>query len=103
MENVDSSLQVTDDAMETQHDGIGPEDANDVPMDDGEEMIDTESESSDDEYGPESTSDGETYDLNNILLGLNESRLRYKVWVLNWSLSCINTLNNHSSWHQTIL
>ncbi|KAI4306814.1 hypothetical protein L6164_030059 [Bauhinia variegata] len=75
-----SSTQVAEALLERQHDEM-EQDANDVPMDEDEEMIESELESSDDEPGPEtSTEYGETVDgdINKILLGLNGSRLRYK-------------------------
>ncbi|XWS65861.1 hypothetical protein CRYUN_Cryun05aG0150200 [Craigia yunnanensis] len=68
--------------MELQHDDIGLEDSNDVLMDDDEEIIEIESESSDDEVDPETSGLGSAAiddgDLTNVLIGLRGSRLRYK-------------------------
>ncbi|KAF7830959.1 arginyl-tRNA--protein transferase 2-like [Senna tora] len=75
LQNGESSLlQPTEDVVERQLD-IGQEDANDVPMDEDEEMVESEFESSDDEPSLETTSYG---DVNQVLLGLKGSRLRYK-------------------------
>lgn len=79
LHNGESSLpQNTEYVKESQVD-ICQEDANDVPMDEDEEM--SELESSDDEPGLEATSYGETEnsDISKVLLGLKGSRLRYKV------------------------
>ncbi|XVE69400.1 hypothetical protein DITRI_Ditri09bG0149400 [Diplodiscus trichospermus] len=73
---------IPESVMEMQHDDIGVEDSNDVRMDDDEEMITIDSESSDDELDPETSGlvsaaidDG---DLTNVLIGLRGSRLRYR-------------------------
>lgn len=69
--------------MEQQHDDIRLEDSNDVPIEDDEEMIEIDSESSDDELDSETSGLGSAAvddgDLTNILIGLRGSRLRYKV------------------------
>lgn len=87
LQNGGSSLpQDTDDVMERQlDDDIGQEDANDVPMDEDEETVESESESSDDDAGLETTTYGqpENCDVGNTLLGLKGSRVRYKVWCIN--------------------
>ncbi|XWS56707.1 hypothetical protein CRYUN_Cryun09bG0108800 [Craigia yunnanensis] len=73
---------IPESVMELQHDDIGLEDSNDVLMDDDEEMIEIESESSDDELDPETSGLGSAAiddgDLSNVLIGLKGSRLRYK-------------------------
>ncbi|XP_017985050.1 PREDICTED: arginyl-tRNA--protein transferase 2 isoform X1 [Theobroma cacao] len=73
---------IPESVMELQRDDIGLEDSNDVPIDDDEEMIDIESESSDDELDPEPSGLGSTAiedgNLTNVLVGLRGSRLRYK-------------------------
>ncbi|KAK8675118.1 hypothetical protein V6N13_033188 [Hibiscus sabdariffa] len=82
LQDVESSKScVPESVMELQQNDIGLEDTNDAPMDD-EEMIEIESESSDDELEPETSGlasaaigDG---DLSNVLVGLRGSRLRYK-------------------------
>ncbi|XWS07648.1 hypothetical protein CRYUN_Cryun41cG0007500 [Craigia yunnanensis] len=69
--------------MELQHDDIGLEDSNDVHMNDDEEMIEIESDNSDDELDPETSGMGSTAlddgNLTNVLIELRGSRLRYKV------------------------
>ncbi|GMJ14461.1 arginine-tRNA protein transferase 1, DELAYED LEAF SENESCENCE 1 [Hibiscus trionum] len=82
LQDVESSKScVLESVMELQHNDIGLEDTNDVHMDD-EEMVEIESESSDDELEPETSglasaaiNDG---DLSDVLVGLRGSRLRYK-------------------------
>ncbi|OMO76048.1 hypothetical protein COLO4_25696 [Corchorus olitorius] len=73
---------IPENVMELQHDNIGVDDSNDVRMDDNEEMIDIESDSSDDELDPETSSMESSAidvgDLTNVLIGLRGSRLRYK-------------------------
>ncbi|KAJ7959660.1 Arginyl-tRNA--protein transferase [Quillaja saponaria] len=73
---------VTENDMEMQHDGIGQEDSNDIPINEDEEMIELESESSDEESGSETSGltsreivDG---DVSKILIGLKDSRLKFK-------------------------
>ncbi|GMI87258.1 arginine-tRNA protein transferase 1, DELAYED LEAF SENESCENCE 1 [Hibiscus trionum] len=68
--------------MDLQHDENGLEDSNDVFMGEDEQMIEIESDSSDDELEPETsglgsgaTDDG---DVTNVLVGLRGSQLRYK-------------------------
>lgn len=81
LQNGESSLpQPTEDVMERQTDN-DQEDANDVPMDEDEDMAESVSESSDDESDLGTTSYGETEhgDISKVLLGLKGSRLRYKV------------------------
>ncbi|KAK7290130.1 hypothetical protein RIF29_04332 [Crotalaria pallida] len=74
LQNGESSLpQVTEDVMERELDDIG-QDANDVPMDEDEERVESESESSDDDAGPETTTYG---DIGKILIGL-KGNVRYK-------------------------
>lgn len=65
-----SPPQVTEDVMEMQLSDVSQEDANDALMDKDEEMID-----------PELASYGETDhgSISNILIGLEDSRLRYEV------------------------
>lgn len=69
--------------MELQHDENGLEDSNDVLMGEDEQMIEIESESSDEELEPETTVLGSAAiddgDVTNVLVGLRGSRLRYKV------------------------
>ena len=91
LQNGDSFLpQVTEDTVERQLDDIDQEDANDVPMDEDEQAVESE-ESSDDEPGLETNAHGdpENGDVSKVLLGLKGSRLRYEVCY--FSLSCINT------------
>ena len=90
LQNGESSQpQVTEDVMERHLDV--DQDANDVPMDEDEEMAESEPESSDDELSLESTSYIDTDgDVSKVLLGLKGSRLRYKVclhksWVCKYS------------------
>ncbi|XP_057978923.1 arginyl-tRNA--protein transferase 2 isoform X2 [Malania oleifera] len=68
----ESLLPIPDDLMEQQHDDLGREgDSNDIMDEDEEEEIDDlDSENSDGEM--------EGDDFNNVLIGLQESRLRYK-------------------------
>ncbi|GKV28311.1 hypothetical protein SLEP1_g37381 [Rubroshorea leprosula] len=78
-----SNSGVAESALELQQDEINREDRNDVRMDDDEEMLVPESESSDDELEPE-TSDLmslgiEDGDVTKILIGLRGSQVRYKV------------------------
>lgn len=66
----------------SQHDDIGDGDSNDAYVNGDEEMLDPDSESSDDEPFPE-TNDLATVptangDVGNLLLGLRGTRLRYK-------------------------
>ncbi|EEF35529.1 arginyl-tRNA--protein transferase 2 isoform X2 [Ricinus communis] len=69
----------SENAPEMQHDDNGGEDSNDILMDDGEEMIEPESESSDDESSAEMSSQTlEDGDVGDILIGLKGSRVRYK-------------------------
>lgn len=82
LQNGESSIpQVTENAMERQLDDIGQEDANDVPMYEDEEMVESEEESSEDEPDLETTSYGEpeNCDVSKVLLGIKGSRMRYKV------------------------
>ncbi|XP_014495816.1 arginyl-tRNA--protein transferase 1 [Vigna radiata var. radiata] len=77
----ESSLpQVTDDIMGREFDDGGQEDANDVPMLEDEETVDSESECSDDEPDLETTSydDPEIGDVGKVLLGIKGSHVRYK-------------------------
>ncbi|XP_021295955.1 arginyl-tRNA--protein transferase 1-like isoform X2 [Herrania umbratica] len=73
---------IPESVMELQHDDIGLGESNDVPIDDDEEMIEIESESSDDELDPEPSGLGSTAigdgNLTNVLVGLRGSQLRYK-------------------------
>ena len=83
LQNEESSpSNVPENVVEVQHEDIC-QDSNDLCMDEDEETNDPESESSDDESGPESGNlvsieidDGE---ISDILIGLERSRLRYKV------------------------
>ncbi|XVF84007.1 hypothetical protein PTKIN_Ptkin16aG0540200 [Pterospermum kingtungense] len=72
---------IPESVMEQQHDDIRQEDSNDIPIEDTE-MIEIESESSDDELDPETSGLGsaavDNGDLTNILIGVRGSRLRYK-------------------------
>lgn len=65
-------------------DDVGQEDANDVPMLDEEEMVDSESECSDDEPDLETTSDDdpEIVDVSKVLLGIKGSHVKYKVCLM---------------------
>ncbi|GLT92978.1 hypothetical protein SLE2022_107870 [Rubroshorea leprosula] len=77
-----SNSGVAESALELQQDEINREDRNDVRMDDDEEMLEPESESSDDDLEPE-TSDLmsvgiEDGDVTKILIGLRGSPVRYK-------------------------
>nr|KYP75856.1 Arginyl-tRNA--protein transferase 1 [Cajanus cajan] len=81
LENVESSLpQITDDVMGRELDDVGQEDANDVPMLEDEEMVESESEFSDDEPDLETTSydDPEIGDVSKVLLGIKGSRVKYE-------------------------
>lgn len=86
-----SSPSVSANLMELQNDDIGHEHLNNVLMDYDEEMLEPKSETYDD------TSESETSgfnvgiegDITNILIGLNGSRVRYKVNTLLF-LSCID-------------
>ncbi|TYH51895.1 hypothetical protein ES332_D10G312500v1 [Gossypium tomentosum] len=73
---------IPESAMELQHDENGLEDSNDVLMGEDEQMIEIESESSDEELEPETTVLGSAAiddgDVTNVLVGLRGSRLRYK-------------------------
>ncbi|KAK8577155.1 hypothetical protein V6N13_122148 [Hibiscus sabdariffa] len=68
--------------MDLQHDENGLEDSNDVFMGEDEQMIEIESDSSDDELEPETSGLGsgatDNGDVTNVLVGLRGSRLRYK-------------------------
>lgn len=71
--------------MEVEHNDISFEGSNDVPMHQTNEDADPEYESSDDESGGES-SDPESVqleigDINNILIGLKGTCLKYKVCI----------------------
>lgn len=82
LQNGDSSLpQVTEDAMGRQVDDSGQEDANDIPMYEDEQMVESESESSDDEPDLDATSYGELEngDVSKVLIGIKGSRVRCKV------------------------
>ncbi|XP_062156461.1 arginyl-tRNA--protein transferase 2-like isoform X2 [Alnus glutinosa] len=82
LQNGESSpSRISENVTEVQHDDIC-QDSNDLCMEEDEEMIDPDCESSDDESGPESSDkvfieidDG---GISNILIGLERSRLRYK-------------------------
>ncbi|XP_047173031.1 arginyl-tRNA--protein transferase 1 [Vigna umbellata] len=77
----ESSLpQVTDDIMGREFDDGGQEDANDVPMLEDEETVDSESECSDDEPDLETTSydEPEIGDVSKVLLGIKGSHVKYK-------------------------
>lgn len=81
LENGESSLpQITDDVMGRELDDVGQEDANDVPMLEDEEMVESESEFSDDEPDLETTSydDPEIGDVSKVLLGIKGSRVKYE-------------------------
>jgi arginine-tRNA-protein transferase len=82
LQNEESSSHVAENVVEVQHEDIC-QDSNDLCMDEDEETNDPESESSDEESGPDSGNlvsteidDGE---ISDILIGLERSRLRYKV------------------------
>lgn len=74
---------IPESAMELQHDENGLEDSNDVLLGEDEQMIEIESESSDEELEPETSVLGSAAidggDVTNVLVGLRGSRLRYKV------------------------
>ncbi|KAL2567804.1 hypothetical protein AAZV13_18G026500 [Glycine max] len=81
LQNGESSLpQTTEDVMRRGFDDVGQEDANDVPMLDDEEMVESESECSDDEPDLETTSDDdpEIADVSKVLLGIKGSHVKYK-------------------------
>jgi arginine-tRNA-protein transferase len=86
LQNGESSpSRISENVTEVQHDDIC-QDSNDLCMEEDEEMIDPDCDSSDDESGPESSDkvfieidDG---GISNILIGLERSRLRYKVCVV---------------------
>lgn len=77
-----SPPHVSENLMELQHKDL-VQDSNDVFMfdDDNEEMIEPDSESSDDESSPGTSgpSEIEHGDIDNILIGLKGSRFKYKV------------------------
>lgn len=80
-------------AIEVQHDDNCDEDTNDVLIDDTE-MIEPESESSDDGSGPETSVETlENFDVGDILIGLKGSRVRYKVCKLFLFLSYILSIS----------
>ncbi|KAF2296258.1 hypothetical protein GH714_037118 [Hevea brasiliensis] len=65
--------QTAENAIEVQQNDNGDEDTNDVLIDDSEEMIEPESESSDDESGPETSGQTlENCDVGDILIGLKD-------------------------------
>ncbi|ONI24590.1 hypothetical protein PRUPE_2G248700 [Prunus persica] len=68
---------VSEDVMEVQHDDIGKEDTNDFLMYDDEGMMEPEYGSSDNEQHLPSV-DVEDGDVNNILIGLKGSRVKFK-------------------------
>lgn len=70
--------------MGREFDDGGQEDANDVPMLEDEETVDSESECSDDEPDLETTSydDPEIGDVGKVLLGIKGSHVRYKVCLM---------------------
>ena len=74
---------VSENVMEVQGDENHDEDSNDVLVDDEDEMTEPESESSDDDSGSDSCGQTsveiENGNVSDILIGLNGSRLRYKV------------------------
>ena len=79
--------------MELQHNDLGREDMNDILIDEDKEMVELDSEDSEDESRQESSGftsvqleDGSVSDT---LIGLNESRLRYKVRILNALLHAV--------------
>uniref|UniRef100_A0A2N9FIB5 Arginyl-tRNA--protein transferase n=1 Tax=Fagus sylvatica TaxID=28930 RepID=A0A2N9FIB5_FAGSY len=83
LQNGESSPpDVSDNVKEVQHDDDIHQDSNDSFMGEDEEMIDHESESSDDESDLESSGltsvDIEDGDISNILIGLKGSHFRYK-------------------------
>lgn len=80
LQNGESSLpQITDDVMGREFDDDRQEDANDVPMLEDEEMVESEAEFSDDEPDLETTSyDPEIGDVSKVLLGIKGSRVKYK-------------------------
>ncbi|XP_050210613.1 arginyl-tRNA--protein transferase 1-like isoform X2 [Mercurialis annua] len=64
---------------EVQHDDSGDEYSNDVLMDDGEEMIESEYQNSDDESDSEMSSQTlEDGDVGDVLIGLKKSQVRYE-------------------------
>ncbi|KAF2319055.1 hypothetical protein GH714_012997 [Hevea brasiliensis] len=81
LQNGESLLpHASENVIEMQHDDNCDEDTNDILIDDSEEMIEAESESSDDESGPETSGQTlENNDVGDILIGLKGSRVRYKV------------------------
>ncbi|TKY47530.1 Arginyl-tRNA--protein transferase 1 [Spatholobus suberectus] len=80
LQNGESFLpQITDDVMGREFDDVGQEDANDVPVLEDEEMVESELECSDDEPDLETTSyDPEIGDVSKVLLGIKGSRVKYK-------------------------
>lgn len=66
--------------MGREFDDVCQEDANDVPMLEDEEMVESELEFSDDEPDLETTSyDPEIGDVSKVLLGIKGSHLKYTV------------------------
>ncbi|CAI0415808.1 unnamed protein product [Linum tenue] len=67
---------------EQQHDDNVHGDLNDILVDDNEEMVEPETETSDDESGPETSGHGsveiENGDVSEILIGLKGARVRYQ-------------------------
>ncbi|GFZ14995.1 arginine-tRNA protein transferase 1 [Actinidia rufa] len=78
-----TALNALKNNMELQHNDLGREDMNDILIDEDKEMVELDSEDSEDESRQESSGftsvqleDGSVSDT---LIGLNESRLRYKL------------------------
>ncbi|XP_027335180.1 arginyl-tRNA--protein transferase 2-like isoform X1 [Abrus precatorius] len=81
LQNGESSLpQVTDDVTGSQFDDIGQEDANDVPMLEDEEIVESDLECSDEEPDLETSSydEPEIGDVSEVLVGLKGSHVKYK-------------------------
>lgn len=84
LQTVESSTpKLSASQLEPQHDYSFQEESNDVPYDEDEEMSEVDSEDSDDESDPEtsvlSLPEFEDASVGNVIIGLKESRLRYKV------------------------
>lgn len=78
--------------MELEHNADFPEEPDDVNMDEDGEMAEAYSDSSDEDLDSDSnglaSSDTEDRDVTNILIGIGDSRMRYKVYTIILLLRC---------------
>lgn len=91
-QNGESSLPKVPNDMELEQNADSLEEPDDVNMDEDGEMAEAYSDSSDEDLDSDSSglpsSDMEDQDVTNILIGIGDSRMRYKVYTIILLLRC---------------